>query len=151
VEEVNIPVQSAMKEALTIQAILRDAVLNAEANRIADLIFLRVDASGSKQIGIAPLRTAPTPTQLLLVVAEILRQQPLICALCGSPMQLRPKNKLLQVSPDRIDSKSGSYGPENFQLAHLGCNLAKNNVTEEQFREWLRTASESLLDSSCAE
>ncbi len=43
----------------------------------------------------------------------------------------------LQPSPDRMDSKVGDYGPANFQLAHLACNLGKNNATETEFAEWL--------------
>jgi len=53
-------------------------------------------------------------------------------------MYLRPTNKLLQRSPDRIDSKVGDYGPENFQLVYLACNFGKNNATESQFDEWLQ-------------
>ena len=53
-------------------------------------------------------------------------------------MHLQPSNKLLQPSPDRIDSNAASYGPENFQLVHLACNLGKNNATAAQFEEWLQ-------------
>jgi hypothetical protein len=52
-------------------------------------------------------------------------------------MPIKPANKLLQPSPDRIDSKIGDYGPENFQLVHLACNLGKNNATTAQYDEWL--------------
>jgi hypothetical protein len=126
----------AMKAALTFDAILSDPDLNTEANRIADLVFNRVDASGSTQQHTAPYRNAPS--NLVVQVAEKLREQPLVCALCGGLLSLRPKNRMLQPSADRIDSAVGSYGPENFQLAHLACNLAKNNATVEQFEEWLR-------------
>ena len=44
-------------------------------------------------------------------------------------MHIKPQNKLLKPSPDRIDSSDGDYGPKNFQLAHLACNLGKNNAT----------------------
>ena len=81
------------------------------------------------------------PLDLILIVAEKLRQPPLCRALCGGLMFLQPQNKLLQPSPDRIDSTCGSYGPGNFQLAHLACNLAKNDATVEQFQEWLSIAS----------
>ena len=47
----------------------------------------------------------------------------------------------MQPSPDRIDSASGGYGSENFQIAHLACNLAKTNVSVAQFQEWLSFAS----------
>jgi hypothetical protein len=131
----DLPIQPTMKTALTIHALQRDHDLNIESKRIADLIFNRVDASGSLQQRTAPLRNAPT--DLLLRVAEKLPETPLICALCGGIMSIRPQNRLLQPSPDRIDSAIGSYGPENFQLTHLACNLAKSNATVEQFEEWL--------------
>lgn len=56
-------------------------------------------------------------------------------------MLLQPTNKLLQPSPDRIDSVSGSYGQESFQLVHLACNLAKNDASVVQFQQWLNVAS----------
>jgi hypothetical protein len=34
-----------------------------------------------------------------------------------------------------------ALGPENFQLAHLACNLAKNNAAVAQFQEWLNVAA----------
>ncbi len=52
-------------------------------------------------------------------------------------MEVRPKNRLLQPSPDRIDSSLGSYGPENLKLAHLACNLGKNASSVEDFADWL--------------
>jgi len=141
ITEESLPLQPAMRPALTLQALRSNRGLNEEAVRIADLIFHRVKASGSAQSRTAPERTALPPGDLVLMVAEKLRQQPLCCALCGGLMLLQPENKLLQPSPDRVDSACGSYGPENFQLAHLACNLAKNNAAVAHFREWLNVAS----------
>ena len=141
ITEEPLPLQPTMKPALTLQALQNDKALNQEAVRIADLIFSRVNASGSIETRTAPQRTAPSPSNLLLKVADKLQEQPLCCALCGGRMLLQPENRLLQPSPDRIDSASGSYGPENFQLGHLACNLAKNNAPMTQFREWLNIAS----------
>lgn len=115
---------------------LTDKPLSEEARRIADLVYGRVTASAYLFRGVRPTRSAPT--NFLLEVAEQLKKGHLICALCGGLMRFPPSNKLLQPSPDRIDSNAASYGPENFQLAHLACNLAKNNATEAQFVEWLR-------------
>ena len=52
-------------------------------------------------------------------------------------MHLKPSNKLLQPFPVRIDSALGDYGPKNFQLVYLACNLGKNNATDTQLDEWL--------------
>jgi hypothetical protein len=141
IEEESLPSQPVMKPALTLLALKNDRVLNEESVRIAGLVFHRVNASGKIQTRVAPDRTAMPPPDLILLVAEQLRQQPLCCALCGGLMLLRPQNKLLQASPDRKDSASGSYGRENFQLGHLACNLAKNDATEAQFQVWLDIAS----------
>ncbi len=139
VTEVQLPLQPAMGADLAFQALRSNLALNMEAVRIAGLIFNRVNASGSIQTRTAPERTALT--NLIMAVAEKLQEQPLCCALCGGLMLLEPENRLLQPSPDRIDSASGSYGPENFQLAHLACNLAKNNASVAQFQEWLSIAA----------
>lgn len=141
IAEETLPLQPAMKPALTLQALLGNRTLNAEAVRIAGLVFHRVKASGTIQTRTAPERTAPPPGDLVLMVAELLRQEPLCCALCGGLMVLQPDNKLLQPSPDRIDSASGSYGPENFHLSHLACNLAKSDASLAQFQDWLDVAS----------
>jgi hypothetical protein len=52
-------------------------------------------------------------------------------------MLINPKNRLLQPSPDRVDSSIGDYGPENLRLAHLACNLGKNASSVAEFTEWL--------------
>lgn len=118
--------------------LLKDKTLNEEAVRIAALVNSRVTASGAIFQGKKPDREAPV--DFLLQVARLLKATPLTCALCGGLMYLKPANKLLQPSPDRIDSKLGDYGRENFQLVHLACNLGKNNATEAQFHEWLELA-----------
>jgi len=142
VTEVALSLRSAVRPALTLQALVNNSVVNQEAVRIAALIHNRVNASGSVQTRTAPERNAPAT--LLLQVGDLLLRAPLCCSLCGGLMQLQAENRLLQPSPDRMDSASGSYGPENFQLAHLGCNLGKNNATTAQFLEWLHIAAGNL-------
>jgi hypothetical protein len=124
-------------------AVARDKVLNAEALRIANLVFNRVKISGQVVTRNAPERNAPT--DFFFQVAELLRAIPLLCGLCGGEMSINAANSLLKVSPDRIDSKSGEYGPENFQLTHLACNHAKNAGTVAEFNEWLKIAAASCL------
>ncbi|MGD0788251.1 MAG: hypothetical protein ABR898_09730 [Terracidiphilus sp.] len=106
-----------------------------EAKRIANLIFARVAVSGTTLEHTAPERTAPD--NLVINVRELLRARPLVCYLCGGPMQIKPRNRLLQPSPDRIDSSIGDYGPQNLKLAHLACNLGKNASSVAEFHQWL--------------
>jgi hypothetical protein len=47
-------------------------------------------------------------------------------------------NKLLQASADRIKSELPSYDSKNVHITHVGCNLANNDVSMEQFQEWLQ-------------
>jgi hypothetical protein len=109
--------------------------LLAEARRIANLIFARVCISGETVQRTAPERTAPE--DLATNIHALLQARPLVCYLCGGVMLIKPKNRLLQPSPDRMDSSIGDYGPENLRLAHLACNLGKNAASLEEFREWL--------------
>jgi hypothetical protein len=120
---------------VSLNDLLKDKDLNEEAHRIADLVFGRVTASGSIFQGKRPVRSAPT--DFLLAVADKLKASPLLCALCGGRVFLKPSNRMLQPSPDRIDSLVGDYGPANFQIAHLACNLAKNSSSSTHFDEWI--------------
>lgn len=142
VERVDLPYRPPLLAAMTRDALLRDRNLNLEATRISDLVFNRVRISGTPQSHMAPLRSAPN--DFLLLVAEKLRQTPLLCELCSGEMYLQPANRLLQPSPDRDDSAEASYGPENFRLVHLACNLAKNDTSETQYREWLQIALDAF-------
>ena len=132
---IKITFRPGMDESLTIAAILNDKTLNEVATRLADLVENRVNASGTTVQKTAPMRSAPVG--LKLIIAELLRATPLTCALCGGLMELKPANRLLQPSPDRVDSTLGDYGPKNFQIAHLACNLGKNAATVAEFEEWL--------------
>lgn len=112
-----------------------NALFSQEAIRLAQLVFNRVSISGQVVQHRAPTRSAPTDLQVQIL--ERLLAKPLLCSLCSTRMQPAAVNKLLQISVDRNDSKSESYGPENYQLVHLACNLAKNDATHESFIEWL--------------
>jgi hypothetical protein len=106
-----------------------------EARRIANLIFARVAVSGTTLEHTAPERTAPD--NLVINIRELLRARPLVCYLCGGLMRIKPRNRLLQPSPDRIDSSIGDYGLQNLKLAHLACNLGKNASSVAEFQQWL--------------
>lgn len=120
---------------------LDEASLLEEARRIASLIFARVTISGSTVERVAPERTAPN--DLVFVIRDLLRVEPLLCYLCGGPMQVRPKNRLLQPSPDRIDSTIGHYGPKTMKLAHMACNFGKNAASVVEFEEWIRVVRQA--------
>jgi hypothetical protein len=139
IEPVSLSGRPFLRQSHTLDALLRNPDLNVTATRIAELIYNRVDISGTQQTRIAPLRNAPS--DLTLQVANLLGATPLLCALCGGDLPMLPANRLLQPSPDRIDSSSGSYAIENFQLTHLACNLAKSNATPGQFDEWMTVAA----------
>jgi len=107
-----------------------------EAKRIANLIFARVAVSGTTLEHSAPQRTAPD--NLVINVRELLKAKPLVCYLCGGLMHVKPRNRLLQPSPDRIDSSIADYGVQNLKLAHLACNLGKNASSVAEFQQWLK-------------
>jgi len=135
--------QPVVGEAITLSSLKDSPDLNMEAVRIAGLVFNRVRESGTVQQRTAPDRTAPS--DLVLRVGKLLMESPLLCTLCGGLMSIRPENRLLQPSPDRIDSQNGDYGPGNFHLVHFACNLAKNQFSVAEFRQWLTLASASIL------
>ena len=107
-----------------------------EALRLANLVFNRVLMSGQVIHHRAPERSAPTSLQLQILA--LLLRKPLDCGLCGGPMSVPPVNKLFKISGDRKDSANGDYGPDNYQLVHLACNLAKNDASASDFVDWLK-------------
>ena len=44
------------------------------------------------------------------------------------------------MSPDRIDSGNKTYDASNVHLVHVGCNLAKNVVSLDEWQEYLDVA-----------
>jgi hypothetical protein len=85
-----------------------------------------------------PPRSLPPNTNLVFLLYDKLEEQNFLCALCGKSMRLDTIKRLLQVSPDRIDSSNPSYGADNLQITHLACNLAKNDGTTQDFEDWLQ-------------
>lgn len=65
--------------------------------------------------------------------AQLAQRDGLDCGLCGNPVDLSLKHPdLMRGSVDHIlpTSLGGSNEPENVQLAHLHCNIKKNNRVE---------------------
>ncbi len=120
-----------------LREILGNAALNGTLTRLQDLIKSRL-GGGRAVMRQLPARSLPTGTNLFLLLDKKWRAQGGMCLLCGRELQLDTKKKLMQCSPDRIDSKNPSYGEENLQITHLACNLAKNDATAAEFEEWIQ-------------
>src|ERR1039457_5238130 len=59
------------------------------------------------------------------------------CGLCQRSIPMPPEPGLLQSSADRINSTNSSYSKENVHITPLGCNLAKNQYSMDEFEAWL--------------
>jgi hypothetical protein len=113
-----------------------DAAIRQDIGKMAANILARVAASGNEHTGTNPVRKISEP-DLHLLLGEKWSEQEGRCFLCSGPLIPNSKNYLLQSSPDRTDSTNNEYGRTNTQITHLGCNLAKNKVTLEEFEDWL--------------
>lgn len=113
-----------------------DADLRTELSRLANLIQQDVVRSLKEYIGAHPLRKAPNYSDVFLNLSKAWTVQRGACALCSMPIPLKPRNKLLQMSRDRVDSMIKEYNLSNVHLAHLGCNLAKSDATMPEWNEF---------------
>jgi hypothetical protein len=107
-----------------------------EIGRMVGGIMGRVGGSGSEQMTVNPIRTHED-TNLHMMFAEKWEEQKGLCFLCNGPLVVKSNNLLLQCSPDRINSQDSAYSKVNTRITHLGCNLAKNKCTVEEFEDWL--------------
>lgn len=114
-----------------------DEDLRRLLSRLALSIQQRIEASGELRVGQNPLRKGPNLSDILAALNTKWTEQSGRCQLCGGLIPLNPSNRLLQLSPDRIDSTAKTYAAENLHLTHLGCNLAKNNATMADWQEYL--------------
>lgn len=111
-----------------------------EATRMANLILDRVKNGGEERVTINPIRSAPLFTDLYALLTRVWQQkQGGVCALCGAPLRPGTANRMMQASPDRIDSANGAYNETNVQVTHLACNWAKNKYGVSEFEEWVVT------------
>lgn len=111
--------------------------LKKEINRLASLIRSSVGRSGKEHNGQYPFRRSLTDGDIYALLSKVWGEQSGRCALCGGRLPLETTNRLLQASSDRIDSENKAYDEGNIQLTHLGCNLAKNDVSMELWDEYL--------------
>jgi hypothetical protein len=114
-----------------------DAALERLLSQLAAAIQQRVLNSGRDKRGRNPERQGPVGRDLIDILKLKWAEQEGRCLLCDRAISLDPPNRLLQLSPDRIDSAQKTYDPENLHLTHLGCNLAKSDATLAQWREFL--------------
>jgi hypothetical protein len=113
-----------------------DAAIRQDIGKMAANILARVAASGNEHTGINSVRKISEP-DLHLLLGDKWSEQEGRCFLCRGHLIPNSMNYLLQSSPDRTDSAINEYSRTNTQITHLGCNLAKNKVTLEEFEDWL--------------
>jgi hypothetical protein len=111
--------------------------LSAEISRLVNLIRQDVGRAETERTGVYPPRLAEDGNELFRSLLTKWHDQNGCCALCGGSIPLQPNNRLLQMSRDRVDSAVKIYDAANIQLTHLGCNLAKNDATITEWREFL--------------
>lgn len=138
---VDLPNREVMREV----AGKRNLVRSLQDNRLLNLAVTRMAQLIQERIGFGRIskrtlrmRTLPPHLNLVELLCAKLQAQGNLCALCHRPLDLAVSNRMLQCSPDRVDSSNPSYGPENLQITHLACNLAKNDGTAEDFEEWIQ-------------
>ena len=112
-----------------------DEATKREIARMVSGIRERVAKSGTTATRVNPVRMADSDLHLLLWAK--VQEQDFRCGLCGGPLAPAHSNRLLAWSADRVDSLLPSYDRDNLHVTHLGCNLAKNDVNMQDFREWI--------------
>lgn len=134
-----IPVELSMTErANSILALdTNNKTLSKEISRLVNLISKDIEQSLTTYGAIHPLRISPNISDLFIGLSQMWAKQGGRCALCSQPVPINTKNKLLQLSRDRIDSGNKEYGISNIQLTHLGCNLAKSSASMAEWSEFL--------------
>jgi hypothetical protein len=119
--------------------------LKREIYRMAALITQRGTASGTLSMRNDPPRDANPPYETQQMLYDRWEEQEGRCGLCQRHIPMPPAPGLLQPSPDRKDSKNISYKADNVHITHLGCNLAKNQYSIDDFEEWLEIISGSIM------
>jgi hypothetical protein len=109
----------------------------AEITRILGLITNRVVMAGNERSGRNPLRLTQGDTELFEMLLRRWHDQNGVCVLCQREIPLRAENKLLQMSPDRVDSTNPHYDWQNIRLTHLASNLGKSDATLAEWSAYL--------------
>lgn len=101
-----------------------EKAVGQELTRMAELISQRVAASGERNVGVNPLRTAPDFSTLYGILFRKWQEQRGLCGLCRGKLVAGSENEMTQPSTDRIDSSNGAYDDDNVWITHLACKLA---------------------------
>lgn len=117
-----------------------------ELSRMALAIQQRIQQSGKIEIGKRPTRTGSGFADLVALLERAWARQAGVCALCGAEIPVSSTNRLMQMSPDRINSQFKAYEQPNIHIVHLGCNLAKSDVTLRDWTEFLEMLRSSTPD-----
>jgi hypothetical protein len=112
-----------------------DPELSREIGRMVAVILDRERKGGTESTRVNPVRLVES--DLHITLHKKWHEQGGLCALCGGNLVLSAVNKLLKSSLDRINSALPTYDSKNVQITHLGCNLAKNDVSMAEFADWL--------------
>lgn len=133
------PVELALRDGVRAVMVMNPSEpdVRKALSQLAINIQQRIQLSGQERLGHHPERKGPNLSDILTALGVKWSQQKGCCLLCGEPIPLSPKNRLLQMSPDRIDSDTKTYDPENVHLTHLGCNLAKSSGSMDEWQEYL--------------
>jgi hypothetical protein len=125
--------------------------LKAEIYRMASLITQRAGRSHTLTSRWNPTREANPPYETQQMLYDKWEEQKGRCGLCQRLIPMPSANRLLQPSPDRIDSTNISYHRNNVQITHLGCNYAKNQFGIDEFEEWLEVVSGGVFQEYSTE
>jgi hypothetical protein len=120
-----------------LHTIPENELLNRDLTGLVGNILGSVARAGAERTGFYPERRSLNFSGLFKLLNELWRRQQGKCGLCRGHIEPGEENPLLRMSADRIDSINKAYDTENVQLTHVGCNLAKNSATVEQWGEFL--------------
>src|SRR6266851_3919190 len=116
---------------------ITDGILDAELTRIVELMRSRIAVAGSDRSGRNPPRSSPEDADIFEMLVQRWHEQNDVFPLCQKEIPLRTENKLLQMSPDRMDSSDIHYDWPNTRLTHLACNLGKSDATLDEWWAYL--------------
>lgn len=117
-----------------------------DIGRMVTRILNSVSQSGMERVSISPTHATNEPDLHIMLGQKWIGQSGR-CSLCNGPLFPRTTNYLLQSSCDRIESINPAYNADNTHITHLGCNLAKNKVSLQEFEDWIEVVRGEVSDT----